>query len=153
MKDGVRYWSSPYEVFVGDPRTTQFGCYAPVIVNTIQKVLESKDKSNEFVVKNLSGSTPEFLYNEIDNGNPVIVWSTLFMQEPENGAIWHIKNTNKIFQWIRKEHCLVLIGYTKNSVILSDPYDSRGTVEYPKTIFEDRFKKMFSQAVLIEKIV
>ena len=51
------------------------------------------------------------------------------MVEPAEGTHWIIKDTGKEFVWTKHEHCVVLIGYTKDTVILSDPYDYRGEVD------------------------
>ena len=71
------------------------------------------------------------------------------MRESYKGESWVIEGTNTTFQWITREHCLVLIGYTEDEVILSDPYDSRGTVRYSKELFEQRFKELGSQAIVL----
>lgn len=63
---------------------------------------------------------------------------------------WRMPNGD-IFYWRYPLHCLVLIGYTKDTVILADPYSSMESVEYSKEIFEARYNEMYKQAVVIIK--
>ena len=144
-------WASPWDVFVGDPHLNYYGAYSPVIVKTINNYW-AKNGVTGYTVKDLSGSSVEDLYAEIDVGNPVIVWATCSMLPSKPGRSWILQN-GTTFNWIAGEHCLVLIGYDteKNSVVLSDPYDARGTVEYPRETFEKRFTELHKQALVIHK--
>ncbi len=138
---------NPRKTFAGDPTKSYYGAYAPVIENTINLYLDSANSN--MVAKDITGTSPKNLYKYIDSGIPVIVWATVEMKETRVGDTWYFEDGTK-FVWTRGEHCLVLIGYTDDSVILSDPYDSRGTVEYSKSIFEKRYSDLFSQAVIIQ---
>lgn len=144
-------WDSPWKVFVGDPEVGRYGCYSPVIIDTVKEALAAKDITSYEVV-DLSGSSIDELYLQIDNGHPVIVWATTFMKESYIGASWELQDGSN-FNWRSKEHCLVLIGYDvkNNTVILSDPYDESGTVEYDADLFEKRYKELYEQALVIQK--
>lgn len=148
-KDGV--WGDPNKVFVGNPRTQKWGCYSPVI----KKAIEDYFKANmidDYEVVSLNGSKFTDLYQEIDDGNPVIIWVTTSMQNLEKGDTWKLEDGSS-FTWTLHEHCVCLIGYdTENdTVIISDPYDINGTVEYPRKTVEKVYKQLNNMALVIHK--
>lgn len=145
-------WESPWNKFVGNPKLSYYGCYAPVIIETVESCLENNN-IDSFEVVDISNSSMEELYAQIDDGHPVIVWATMFMKASYTGrSSWTIQD-GTTFNWRSNEHCLVLIGYDtdKNTVILSDPYDSKGTVEYDADLFETRYNELYNQALIIRR--
>lgn len=138
----------PYDKFIGNPRDPKsFGCYSPVIVKCAEKYLSVVGES--YSVTDLSGSTLENLFDEIDNGNPVIIWATINMDKPfYYSKIWHVDETD--FRWMSREHCMVLTGYDlcQGIVYVADPM--KGNVTYPIDVFIDRYEQMYSQAVVIK---
>lgn len=145
-------WESPWNKFVGNPKLSYYGCYAPVIIETVESCLENNN-IDSFEVVDISNSSMEELYAQIDDGHPVIVWATMFMKASYTGrSSWTLQDGTK-FNWRSNEHCLVLIGYDtdKNTVILSDPYDSKGTVEYDADLFETRYTELYKQALIIRR--
>lgn len=144
-------WDSPWEKFIGDPTSDRYGCYSPVIIKTVNAFFESNDITSYEVI-DISGSSIKELYAQIDKGHPVIVWATAFMKKSWLGPSWELKD-GSTFRWRVKEHCLVLIGYDTgaDTVILSDPFDERGTVEYDASLFEKRYKELYEQALVIQK--
>lgn len=145
-------WASPWDVFIGDPKASRYGCYSSVIIKTVEKFFKANDITSYEIV-DVSGSSIEELCAQIDSGHPVIVWATTSMKKSWIGASWKLQD-GSTFNWRTKEHCLVLIGYDtdKNTVILSDPYDERGTVEYDMDLFEKRYKELYEQALVIQEI-
>lgn len=150
--DKNNLWASPWDCFVGSPYLTYYGCYSPVIKTTIEAYF-SENQIKDWEVIDLRNSTMEELYKQIDDGYPVIVWATISMSKSKVGNSWYLQDGSK-FTWTSGEHCLVLIGYDldKNTVILSDPYDSRGTVEYSTDVFEARYKELYEQALVVRSI-
>lgn len=143
---------SPWIAFIGNPKLTSgLGCYVSVIKAAIIDYFEDK-KINDYTVKNLYKSDFLDLYEEIDNGNPVIVWATVNMQNITQTITW-IDNEGFKSGWISPEHCLVLIGYDKdkNTAIFSDPLDPKGTVEYPISVVEKAYNQLSKQALVIHK--
>lgn len=148
-KDGV--WGDPNKVFVGNPRTHKWGCYSPVIKKAIEDYFKA-NMINDYEVVSLNGSKFTDLYQEIDDGNPIILWVTTRMQNLEKGDTWKLEDGSS-FTWTLHEHCVCLIGYdTENdTVIISDPYDSNGTVEYPRKTVEKVYKQLNNMALVIHK--
>ena len=69
------------------------------------------------------------------------------MKESKRGRTWHFENGEK-FTWISGEHCLVLVGYNEDFYYFNDP-QSGSTVAHQKSIAEERFEELGSQAVYI----
>ena len=114
-----------WKVFLGNPRSSSsFGCYAQPITDAANKYLNTQDK--KYTAVNYSGAKFEKLLKEVENGNPVIIWSTMYgekendLREPFVTKKWEIDG--KTIQWIAPEHCMVLIGYDidRNIAIMSD---------------------------------
>ena len=148
-KNGV--WGDPNKVFVGNPRTYKWGCYSPVIKKAIEGYFEANNVT-DYEVISLDGSVFTDLYKEIDNDNPIILWVTTWMQDVERGDSWKLED-GSTFVWTKHEHCVCLIGYDtqKDTVIISDPYDSKGTVEYPRATVEKVYKQLGNMALVIHK--
>ncbi len=142
-----------WKVFLGNPRSNGFGCYAQPIVDAANKYLKEKD--NKYKAVNSSGTKFEKLLKEVENGNPVIIWSTMYgekendLREPYTTYKWEIDG--KTIQWIAPEHCMVLIGYDidRNVAIMSDP--QRGIVEYNLETVKARYAAMHSQCVILQE--
>ena len=143
-----------WKVFLGNPRSSSsFGCYAQPITDAANKYLNTQDK--KYTAVNYSGAKFEKLLKEVENGNPVIIWSTMYgekendLREPFVTKKWEIDG--KTIQWIAPEHCMVLIGYDidRNIAIMSDP--QRGIVEYNLETVKSRYVAMHSQCVILEK--
>ena len=51
--------------------------------------------------------------------------------------------------WIGEEHCMVLYGYDeqKDMLLVADPLV--GNTQYERELFEERYKELFMQAVII----
>lgn len=144
--NGKLYGPNPNEAFVGDPRSVySYGCYAPVIVNSLNKILRK-----EHWVKNTTGSEfSELIENYIDKEIPVLVWTSLNLLPTESGAEWYLRESGEKFQWISNEHCMVLVGYDKDKYYFNDPYEGNGVVGYDKKLVEKRFKELGDQSIVI----
>lgn len=135
---------SAWNGFIGNPRTAgAYGCFAPPIIKAANSYLASAGGSEKAI--NLTGSDISIIYNMVQNGHPIIVWATIGMVEPFDSTTWNINGEN--FTWPGNEHCLVLIGYTDTTVTFADPL--KGIVTYSRTLFEKRYKQLYSQAIAI----
>lgn len=144
--------SNPIQVFVGDPKlNTGYGCIDSVIAKAVKKYFRAANISN-FTIEYLDKTDILNLYKEIDSGNPIIIWATENMKDSTNTLTWTDYQGNPIV-WKSNEHCVVLIGYDKDkdTVIVSDPLDPKGTVEYPRSAVEKAYNAMDKQALVIRK--
>ena len=136
---------TPYQAFLGTPFDKHsFGCYEPVIEESAVKFLS--DNSSDLKVKDLTGTNLDVLEKYLQCNIPVVFWGTINMKEAYLSRFtWNIDGEN--FTWISPLHCLVLIGYTEDTYIFSDPLV--GITEYDKSIVQDRYKAIGKQSLIV----
>lgn len=143
---GVRYGPNPYEVFIGNPRSrSAFGCMAPVIEKALVKYFASETR-----VVNATGKSMEALCRDyIDQGIPVMVWTSIKMIEPYYTSQWTLSNGEE-YRWLANEHCMLLTGYDQDNYYYNDPYTGK-EVRYGKSLSEKRYEAFGRQSVVIIK--
>ncbi|MCR5311369.1 MAG: C39 family peptidase [Lachnospiraceae bacterium] len=127
----------PNKYFLRNPRTNGFYCFAGALCIAIDNYNLENYTNIEY--EDLTGCETDRLYEEIDKGNPVVVWGTLRWNTPRKLSIGLYRNL----------HCMVLSGYTEDSVIITDPI--YGITEIPKTRFESVWIKMERRALVVTK--
>lgn len=144
-KDGEYYGNSPYDYFIGDPRTgSGFGCFAPVIHDALVSAAGAEQ------VKDLTGTRLEQITEEyIDQGVPVIIWATIDMQPTYEGKGWTILETGNYYTWPAEEHCLLLVGWDEEYYYFNDPNQDECVTGYRKEVAEQRYLEMGSQALAV----
>ena len=141
-----------YKVYVGNPKSNGFGCYAQPITDAANKYLKTQDSNYKAV--NLSGEKFEKLLAKVQNGTPVIIWSTMYSKKTQTLLEPYVSNEWKVggqtIKCLGNEHCMVLIGYDidRNVAIMSDPL--RGIVEYDLKTVKERYISMHSQCVVLQ---
>ncbi|MDD3361004.1 MAG: C39 family peptidase [Hespellia sp.] len=146
--DGVLYGPDPNECFVGSPYDEEaFGCYAPVIKKTLEKILPE----NAYEVINETGSSIDYLISKyIDQDMPVIFWACINMREPITGPEWRLSDSGDVFTWISNEHCMLLVGYDEEQYYFNDPYENHGVIGYAKEIVKSRYDAQHCQAIGVQ---
>lgn len=145
-KNGRLYGPSPYEYFIGDPRTEQsYGCMAPTIQRAINHYYGNTDHT-----RNETGmSLPELCETYIAKDQPVLVWVTIGMVETYPGQQWYFED-GTLFSWPVNEHCMMLVGYDATHYYFNDPYTGK-LKKYPHWICEDRYTALGEQAIVVVK--
>lgn len=140
----------PSRVFVGDPQQSGFGCFAPVIAESLEKYFTFAGSKNTPIV--LDGADERDLEALVDNGAPVIVWASLDMKPFRYTANneWILETTGEVFRWPGNAHVIVLCGYDKEGYYFSDCNDKDNIVRYDKKTFLNRWKQFGSQGVVVE---
>ena len=109
--------------YVGDPFSEEgAGCFPPALAATAESFFQ--DQKADYHAYNITGSTMEELYRYVANGTPVILWSTMYMAEPEFTQD-DSEYDGHVYQWYRQEHCVVLSGYDyeNGTVTVNDPLE------------------------------
>jgi len=144
--DGKTYGSDPWQAFPGDPYSEDgFGCYAPVIVNSVNKAAQGS-KLKAYAIYGVS--VEELCSRYVDNGTPVILWATMGMKEHRYGKKWRAIETDRQIDWIIPMHCLLLVGYDGDYYYFNDPQTSK-MYGYEKESVEAAYAGMYSQAVVV----
>lgn len=149
------YGPSIYQKFVGDPRQTYtsetpgYGAFAPVVTAAMNSVVNSRDGNH--IAKNITGSSVTTLFKYLNEGRPVIVWSTAKMKTPEFVNSWYIKTPSgdQYFEYPRGTHVTVLTGYDSSKVYMNDPYF--GQLSFSHSDFASKYALLGKQAIIIEE--
>lgn len=112
--------------YVGSPYTTGGG-FPPGLVKAANLCLEVHNSSLR--AHDLTGTPFEGLESIVNDGYPVMVWSTLYLDEPMWADIYE-----GTLQWYDNEHCVVVYGVNDDTILVSDPID--GMVERDRAEFE-----------------
>lgn len=142
-----RYGIHPNEFFIGDPRSAQaFGCYVSPLTRAMNRLVDES-----LLAVNVTGSDLSFLTDTyIKNDIPVVIWATINMSEPKDGASWQLEN-GSTFTWIAGEHCLVLVGEDSDYYYFNDPNHAGEVVGYEKAIVEERYEALGKQAMILSR--
>lgn len=142
-RGGTLYGHSPYEYFLGNPRSSNgYGCFAPVIT----KAALSMELSDITIVQNNGLSINELLSRYIDHEIPVVFWGSIDMVKVWAGPTWTLEGTNNRYTWLQPMHCLVLVGYDGTHYYFNDPLRS-GVTKYKKSDVAAAYQAYGSQAV------
>lgn len=137
-----------YDYYIGNPyESASWGCFAPAITKSASRFLA--DNNSPLKAYNISGSSVQALFDEISDGNPVIVWSTSKWGTPTSYSSVRL-NDNTVFNWPSNEHCVVLTGFNlaKNTVFIADPLSD--IAERDLTEFAATYRAYYRQAVVIK---
>lgn len=124
--------------YVGDPKSPEgAGCFPPTIVETANAYLDDQDSTKKAV--DVSGQPMETLFQYVAANRPVLVWTTMYMLDPEYTDEYFEIEGKKYF-WYGLEHCVVISGYDidRGIVTVNDPLD--GIVER----YIDDFEKLYN---------
>lgn len=109
--------------YIGDPFSEEgAGCFAPAIAATADDFFA--DQQLPYAAYDITDSTMEELLSYVAAGTPVIVWSTMYMAEPEFTREDSEYN-GKTYRWYTQEHCVVLSGYDleASTLQINDPLE------------------------------
>ena len=135
---------NPFKYFVGHPTkgksTGSYGCFAGPIVTAL--------RNSGVSCTDISGSSIDTIFGYIEKGKPVIIWCRARGADLTQGVTWQYPDGSGEFTELYGEHCAVLIGYDGDYVYLNDPAVGKG-VKQPKSKFISNWKKLYSQAIII----
>lgn len=135
--------------YIGDPFSESgAGCFAPAIAATADYYFAENDAN--YRAYDISDTEMEDLYAYVAAGTPVLVWSTMYMQEPtfQEQVSEHHDHTCR---WYNQEHCVVLTGYdfTEGTVQINDPLE--GIVQRDMEEFAALYEVTGKNAVVIKE--
>ena len=146
----------PNCAFIGSPYTTNsFGAYAPVMAKSMNSYLAKKS----YKAVSVSGKSLEYLAGKyIAQGQPVMVWATIYMTASYKTTTWRVNYTDEnarykkgsSYTWLANEHCLLLTGYDSSFYYFNDPWTNSRTA-YSKSIVNTRYNELGKQAVVMVK--
>ena len=146
--DGRLCGPDPWKCFAGSPYDSEsFGCYAPVIVQALNKVFTT-NKINKKAEDITGMEMSEMLNRFIDQDTPVVFWASIDLKETIVGPKWQLSD-GSVFTWISNEHCMLLVGYDEECYYFNDPWMNHGCIGYPRELVEQRHREQREMAVAV----
>lgn len=143
-KKGRLYGKSPYEAFIGNPKTDGgFGCYPQVIADMIDSMELENIRADD-----TSGLPLDFVAQTyIKQEFPVLVWVTIGMCDSYLTDEWYLTDekgniTKEKYKWRAEEHCMVLVGYDDKYYYFNDPLSYGGVSKYSISLVEKRYNEV-----------
>lgn len=145
---GLLYGPDLNETFIGDP-ASEWGvvCGVPAIVSAADSYLREQDSLLR--AADITGYSPEELYDLVREGTPVLVWVTIDMQDRCETQGWYT-DTGEYVDWSENDHGAVLIGYDRDTVVIADPL--AGIVEYNRQQFERVFESRGRRCAVLAEV-
>lgn len=134
--------------YIGDPFSKDgAGCFAPAIAATADSFFE--DQGYDYAAYNISGSEMEELLSYIQAGTPVVLWTTMYMAEPEFTEDT-TEYDGEFYRWYYQEHCVVLSGYDldNGTLQINDPLEGIVTRDYEE--FKSIYDTVGKYAVVVK---
>ena len=146
-EDDARVGANPETAYPGDPATScGFYCFAAPVSEGANKLLA--ERGSELHAVDTTGVTESGLRWYLDQGDAVIVWTTLDFSAPRTGSfIWTDGATGETIIPFINLHCIVLTGMGERACIVVDPLE--GTRRVDKAEFLNSFTEVGSRAVVI----
>lgn len=144
----VRFAGSPYDA-------DSFGCYPGVMVTALNAVFVALGAP--YRAEGAMGVPTETLLREqIDEGMPVLYWTSLDLKPTYRGPSWRLSDGSGEFTWVSNEHCVLLVGYgdgEKGEPLLycNDPWHNHGCVGYDRALVETRHREQGERAVVVRR--
>ena len=137
------YGGNPEREFIGDPKDKySYGVYEKPISEVANKFKKG--------IKNISGTSFNNVLKLIKKGYPIQVWSSIDCQKPKYANYtWIDHQTGKKIKWKQPFHSVVVIGYSKEKVVVADPH-SGSTREYDIKDFRKAYNFFGKRALYYE---
>lgn len=135
--------------YVGDPYdVTGAGCFAPALTATADAYF--KENELDYRAYDITDTDFEDLFAYVASGTPVMVWTTMYMDEPDFTGEVGVLNDRE-YPWYRQEHCVVLSGYnlSEGTVQVNDPIE--GILDRDMEAFASIYEKTGKNAVVIKE--
>lgn len=124
--------------YMGDPYTTGGGL-PPAIMRAGNAYLADQGSSIRFI--DATGTSFENLERIVNGGLPVLVWTTMYLEEPD------FSDALEPYTMYSQEHCLVMLGSDENTVSTMDPMV--GYTSYDKDWFAYLYEQCGSMALIL----
>lgn len=145
-KNGEKYGPDPNVAFAGNPREKSgWYVFEDPIINAGNKLFIERNIKKEII--KVSGSSSLELKKYLDQGLPIVIWTTLDYTKPRYGSGWKFKNDIK-YEAIKNLHSVVIIGYDEYNFNIMDPLKGFVTVE--KKLFFETYVEMGKRAIIIK---
>lgn len=93
-----------------------------------------------------TGSSFDEILKIVKSGRPVLAWTSIGLSTPHISTSWIYEPTGETIYWKSGEHAVVIIGYTTDKIIISDPIG--GKIKYQSlSLFRERYNYFGKKAL------
>ncbi|WP_171653476.1 C39 family peptidase [Paenibacillus foliorum] len=135
----IAYWGNPNTGFVGEVTGAGkgFGIYHGALFE-LQK---------QYIPKavDLTGQPFEKLEQQLREGIPSVVWTTIDYRVPDKWTVWDTPIGP--IQTTFMEHAVLLVGFDEQNVYVNDPWNGQAKVKIDKERFLETWEVMGRQAL------
>lgn len=147
-KNGRNYGPDPDEAYAGDPsKISGWYCNAKPIAEAANSFFQEEKIFDRAV--DISGISREKLIDEVQKGNPVLVWTTVDLAPVKRVAGWYEEKTGKRMEVPVNSHCVLLNGFEGKRLFVMDPLRGQQTVE--AELFFESYYELGGYAVKLER--
>lgn len=143
----IKYWGNPNLGYVGDITGKQkgFGIYHAALFELLQKYIPT--------AVDLTTKPFEQLEQQISEGIPVVVWTTIPFRVPteKQWVVWDSPLGPIRTTFI--EHAVLLVGYDEKHVYVNDPLSGKKNYKIEKERFVSTWEALGRQALSYQKPV
>ena len=94
----------------------------------------------------MSGNFLKKILKIVKSGRPVLAWTSIGLSTPYISKSWIYEPTGETIYWKSGEHAVVIIGYTTDKIIISDPIS--GKIKYQSlSLFRERYNYFGKKAL------
>jgi len=139
----IKFWGNPNTGFVGEVAgpSKGFGIYHSALLELmVQYVPNAKDFTREPF---------EMLEQQLREGIPSVVWTTINYKVPEKWVVWDTPIGP--IQTTFMEHAVLLVGFDEQNVYVNDPLKPQSKIKVDKAQFIETWQAMGSQALSYTK--
>lgn len=109
-----KHEDNPEKGYVGHAMFVKFGAHQTIFPEVFAEYLRNYDKN----IFNGSGTEMKDLERVIDNGQPILLYHTIFKK---NASIQRFKVEGKFKRYVSNIHITMLVGYDKTHYYIIDP--------------------------------
>ncbi|AEB06511.1 hypothetical protein Corgl_0393 [Coriobacterium glomerans PW2] len=153
VKGTTRYGPDPEDAYAGDPRSKRdaYYCFTKPITQAANAYL--RDQGSDLSAHDMSGCSLDDIERRIDEGVPVMVWTTLDASTPptHSSVSWTISSSGSAYYPYVNLHCMVVAGYDegRRTLTMCNPLDASEPIDYDIDDFTPTFEALGSRAVAI----
>ena len=151
IRFGIRFGPDPVQKYAGDPASARggWGCFAPVIVNALESYLDTAGKYSHTVLNVSGAELPILCETFINRSIPVAIWITQDYSPVSEVYQWLDYDGEQVYLYPSNQHCVMLIGYDRDSYYVCDPLKEEEYTVIPRADAELSYTSMGSQAVVL----
>lgn len=138
----ISQWGDPLEGFVGDIKGKRkgYGVYHKPLYDLLKEYMPD-------MAVDLTGRDFSALEWAIDQGSPVVAWTTVSFQPTNQWVTW--KKDDRTIKATFQEHAVLLVGFDEQHVYLNDPLTGAKGFKVSKQSFMESWKQLGSQALTL----